>query len=275
MRRIAMLAVTAAASAAFLIATATSTASGTLPVLTITMNGKSITVGGSLQSGAVNVVSTTTNEVSGSPMLFRLNPGVTAAQALAAAAASGGDLNKLNAFGAIVFNAEADRGTSAVQTTLLPGNYVAIDTTNNNPAKQPTTTFTITPAATPATLPTPNATVRAIDFRFRGPGTLHDGQIVRFQNDGDLVHMIIGIRARNLRSARQIVRLLLAGRDNRAQRLATGFFGFAGPLSSNQGQQMTLSVRAGTWVLACFMDAQDGREHTQLGMERVITIRRS
>jgi hypothetical protein len=28
-----------------------------------------------------------------------------------------------------------------------------------------------------------------------------------------------------------------------------------------------ISQPAGFWVLACFMDTQDGREHTTLGME--------
>jgi hypothetical protein len=37
-------------------------------------------------------------------------------------------------------------------------------------------------------------------------------------------------------------------------------------------QQQVVHVRPGYWVLACFMDTQDGREHTQLGMERVIHI---
>jgi hypothetical protein len=37
-------------------------------------------------------------------------------------------------------------------------------------------------------------------------------------------------------------------------------------------QQQVIHNRPGYWVLACFMDTQDGREHTQLGMERVIRI---
>jgi hypothetical protein len=35
-------------------------------------------------------------------------------------------------------------------------------------------------------------------------------------------------------------------------------------------EQQVIRNRPGYWVLACFMDTQDGREHTQLGMERVI-----
>jgi hypothetical protein len=37
-------------------------------------------------------------------------------------------------------------------------------------------------------------------------------------------------------------------------------------------QQQVLTAPPGIYVLACFMNTQDGREHTQLGMERTIRI---
>jgi hypothetical protein len=37
-------------------------------------------------------------------------------------------------------------------------------------------------------------------------------------------------------------------------------------------QQAVLDVKPGWYVQACFMDTQDGREHTTLGMERVIRV---
>jgi len=37
-------------------------------------------------------------------------------------------------------------------------------------------------------------------------------------------------------------------------------------------EQQVVHVRPGFWVLACFFDTQDHREHTTLGMERVIHI---
>jgi hypothetical protein len=40
----------------------------------------------------------------------------------------------------------------------------------------------------------------------------------------------------------------------------------------NQSEQQVMTNKPGYWVLACFMNTQDGREHTQLGMERVIRI---
>src|SRR5437016_3867454 len=51
-----------------------------LPVITVKMNGKSISVGGAFQSGGVRVVSTVTGEPVGGPTFVRLNKGVTVAQ---------------------------------------------------------------------------------------------------------------------------------------------------------------------------------------------------
>src|SRR5579859_1511372 len=245
---------------------------GTLPRVTVTMNGKSIHVGGTLQSGGVRIVSHVSGEQQGSPAFVRLNPGVTPGQFFAALAHSGGDPNAVSTVGAFVVDAQANPGLSNVEAWLLPGQYVALDTSGNNPAKWPATTFTISPAASPAALPAPGATITAIDFGFRGPGTLHDGKLVRFANQGWLVHMIIGARGSSLAAANQIARLLREGKDRQAQGLADGFYSFAGPLSHGGAQQLVLNVQPGYWVLACFMNTQDGREHTQIGMVRVIHI---
>lgn len=246
-----------------------------LPQLTLAMDGTSITAGGALQSGAVDVVSTTTKEPSGGPMLIYLNPGVSPDQVLAELRKPGaGDPNNANHFGAIVFDAEADRGTSHVQTTLQPGQYMAFDTTNHDATKWPHTTFTVAAAAQPTSLPTPQATISAIDLGLKGPSTLHAGELVRFQNSGFLVHMIAGIEARNATAAKKIVALLKAGNDKAVRRQAINGYGFTGPLSSGQGQQMTITAKPGVWVLVCFMDTQDHREHSRLGMVKTIRITR-
>jgi hypothetical protein len=54
--------------------------------------------------------------------------------------------------------------------------------------------------------------------------------------------------------------------------LATGSFGWVGALSHGQSFQLVVTQKPGYWVQACFMDTRDGREHTVLGMERVIQI---
>ena len=73
--------------------------------------------------------------------------------------------------------------------------------------------------------------------------------------------------------AKQLIKLLLAGNEKQAEKLIAGApVGFAGPLSSGAYQQETITAKPGVYVEACFMDTQDGRSHTRLGMERIIHI---
>jgi hypothetical protein len=244
-------------------------AAPTLPTITLTLTGNSIGVGGTPVSGAVNVVSTVSGEKQGEPTLVYLKPGVNFAQAFAAAAK---DPNGLDPYGAIVMDANINKGTGTVQTVLQPGTYVALDTIGSNPAKWPLTQFTVAASPAPAALPSAQATIETIEFGFRGAATLHDGELVRFENDGYLVHMVDAIGVKNVAAAHSVTQLLRAGKDREAQKLATGLDQFMGPMSSGGLQQFTLHAKPGIYVLACFMNTQDGREHTQLGMERTIRV---
>jgi hypothetical protein len=242
----------------------------TLPTITITMTGKKITVGGTLQSGGVQIVSKVTNEAQGGPVLVRLDPGVTVDQFLAALPKIAADQNNIAGLGAFVFSPQANKGTSTAQANLAPGQYIAADLAPSG--QPPLTTFVITKSQSPASLPKPQATVASIEFGFRGAVRLHDGDLVRFANHGFLVHMIVAARARSAAGAREIARLLKAGKNGQAGRLATNSYAFANILSHGGYQQQVIHNRPGFWVLACFMDTQDHREHTVLGMERVIQI---
>jgi hypothetical protein len=273
-RRISALAVSgavviAAGSGLAVVASATPTSS--LPKITLAINGNTITVGGALQSGGVNIVSTTTGEAQGQPLLFRLNPGVTAAQLNAFISSKAfQDPNQLVPFGSVVFDVQDDQGVvSQVQTTLQAGHYVALDGNSNSSAFTP---FTVTQAASPAVLPKPGGTISTIDFAIRGAGVLHDGELVRFQNRGFLFHMIFGVRARSLAAAHQVVKLAQAGKNVPKSLLAAKPFAFDEGLSPGAYQQMTITQHPGIWVVACLMNTQDGREHTQLGMIRIIRV---
>jgi hypothetical protein len=273
MKRMHLLAATLAVVAAMTFVPASVAQSGSLPTLTVAIDGqaKTVTVGGAMTSGAVNVATTTTGEADGETVLVLLKPGADINAAFAAVNSHKGDINYLNPYGSVVFDADAPKGASSAQTTLQPGDYLALDA-SSNAAIPPHTTFTVTQAASPSTLPTPAATVSAIDFGFRGPSRLRDGELVRFQNEGFVVHMILYIGVKNRADARKVTSLLLAGKDKAAMKVATGGGSFAGPLSSGAMQQFAVATKPGIYVLACFMDAQDGREHTQLGMERTIQI---
>lgn len=244
-----------------------------MPTLTLTLTGNSITATSSVPAGAVNVVSTVSGEPAGSPTLVRLAPGVTFPQAFSAVQAAGGDPNALQGLASIVMSPQVNKGTSSVQTTLTAGNYVALDTEKGNPTKWPETTFTVTPSASPAPLPVAGATVATEEFRILSPKTLHNGEVVRFVNKGYLVHMVIALPVKNRAAAKELSALLLAGKDNKAMKLVTGPPpGFVGTFSPGGIQQQTISAKPGTYVLVCFMNTQDGREHTQLGMETTVQI---
>jgi len=247
-----------------------------LPTLTLSLTGpKAVSVSAStVPSGAVKVVMTFKGKLprgaqGPSGGIVRLNPGVTIAQAAGAVNAHHGDLNALTPFGTLLVDATAP-GT--VQTVLRPGNYVALNDTSQNgtPGFAP---FTVTRSAAPARLPSAAATETAIDFGFRGPRVLHDGTIVRVRNGGFLVHMIVMIGVRDARTGRRVEALLRAGKDRRAQRLSNRrFVSLLLPASPGALQQQVLHARPGHYVEVCFMDTQDGREHTRLGMERLVRV---
>ena len=246
----------------------------TLPTITIAVTKTSITVGGTTQSGAVNVVSSAGAGVKeATAILFLLKPGATVAEVeTALKQGAGKDPNKATKYGTIVFDAEAPGGgKNESQTYLQPGNYVALGGTGEGGPKLKAP-FTVTAAASPAALPTPEATIRSIEFGFRGPSTLHDGELVRFENEGYLVHMDIVFPVKNHSDAQKVVKDLLTGKEKGLEKLIIGEPFGAGPLSHEAFQQTTITAKPGWYVEACFMETQDGRDHTRLGMERIIKI---
>ena len=244
-------------------------AASALPTLNVAVTGKTgIAVSGSTVSGAVSITSTFSGKGPGSYGLVRLNPGVSFKEALGGVQSQHGDPNGLTPFGSLLVAADAP-GT--VQTVLTPGNYVALNLTGSGPSPN-VAQFTVTQSSSPAALPVAAATETSIEFGFKGPSVLHDGTMVRFVNGGFLVHMDSLIGARNKAGAEKIMALLKAGKDNQAQKLATGFADLMNPASPGAMQQSILNAKPGYYVQACFMSTQDGREHTTLGMERVIRI---
>jgi hypothetical protein len=246
-----------------------SSAAASLPTLNLALTGtKGISVSGSEVSGAVNVVSTFTGKGGpGFAGMIRLNPGVSFGQGFQAVQSHGGDLNAIDPYGSLFFSAAAP---SSTQTVLTPGNYVALNLTGmGQPAIQP---FTVTASSAPAALPAAKTTQTAIEFGFKGPSVLHNGTMVRAQNQGYLVHMISLTGVRNAATGQAVMALLRAGKDNAARKLATSFVELLGPASPGATQQGVLNAKPGYYVEACFMDTQDHREHTVLGMERLVRV---
>jgi hypothetical protein len=251
----------------------------TLPTLTVALSPTAVVVGGATQSGAVNVAVTGPATKEAAAILVRLKPGVTAGEfdAFLAANAPSKDPNTVSKLGSIVFDAEAVAGkTVEAQTTLEPGQYVFVNSEGEKPAsKNPHTYFTVIAAGSPATLPAAQAVERTIDFGFRGPRTLHDGEVVRFENEGFLVHMDIAFPTRSQAAAKRAAQIVKTGNVKQVGRFIAGEpVTFAGPVSSGAFQQSTITAKPGWYVQVCFMRTQDGRDHAVLGMERVIHVTR-
>ena len=248
----------------------------TLPSLKLTLAHGSIAVAGAEQSGAVEVTTTTASSAKeASAVLVLLKPGVSVAEVEAFLATNKAvrDPNTVAKFGSLVFDVEAGVGTSSAQTVLQPGTYVAINSEGEKSSAWPRMSFTVTTNPSPAALPQAQAVVRTIDYGFKGPSTLSDGELVRFENEGYVVHMNLAFPVKSKTAAAKLAVALRKGGNKQAEKLVAGPpVGFAGPLSSGGYQQEVISAKPGWYVLACFMPTQDGREHTLLGMERVIKI---
>ena len=184
------------------------------------------------------------------------------------------DANNISKLGSIVFDAEGKPGgTTEAQTVLQPGTYVVLNAEGENPSNPPHATFTVTAAPAPAALPAAQAVEKTIEFGFKGPATLKVGEVVRFENEGFLVHMNIAFPVKSKRPPRRRVRLLKAGKEKQVFKLVSGrAVRFYGPLSTGAFQQQTITAKPGWYVQACFMTTQDGRVHTSLGMERAFHI---
>jgi hypothetical protein len=254
---------------------AAASAAPALPTVNIALAGTAgISISGREVSGAVNVVSTFRGKGQGSFALARLNPNLPAQTALQegfqAVQSHRGDLNALTATGDSLIASSPAPGT--IQTVLAPGAYVALNVTGRGaPAFE---MFNVKQSASPASLPAAKATQTAIEFGFRGPIRLHTGTIVRAQNGGYLVHMVELLGMKNKADGRVALAGLKAGRPRKFFRpLSTGVFvSLLDPASPGALQQTVLNAKPGWYVEACFMNTQDGREHTQLGMERLVHV---
>jgi hypothetical protein len=156
---------------------------------------------------------------------------------------------------------------------LAPGQYLAVNAEGEKSSKWAHSSFVVAASSAPAALPAAQATEKTIEFNFRGPSVLHDGEVVRFENEGYLVHMDLGFAVKSKKAAQLVVQGLLTGHEKGLEKLVAGPpANFAGPLSSGAFQQETISAKPGWYVQDCFMPTQDGRPHTRLGMERIIKI---
>jgi hypothetical protein len=244
------------------------------PTLNIALTGtRGVSVSGSTASGAVNVVSTFKGKQPSNGAAFalaRLNPGVSLQQAFRAVQSHRGNMDALTPYGAIVVDSSSP-GT--VQTVLTPGNWVALNVSSEN-GPPGFKEFTVTQSSSPAALAAASSTQKAVEFAFQGPTVLHSGTMVRAVNAGYLVHMIqlVGVKSRT--AGLTLLKVLKVHSSRKAARpfLNGQFASLQAPVSPGGMQQSVLHAKPGWYLEACFMDTQDGREHVQLGMERLVKV---
>jgi hypothetical protein len=246
----------------------------TLPTLGIALTPTSVTVTGTPLAGGVNVITTASGKVKEpSVILIKLDAGKTPDELFAFLTNPKVDPNEAKKFGAIVFDAETKEGKPAeVQTTLEAGEYAAILVGEKGPANVHAV-FTVGATPTPAALPTPSAKIKSIEFGFKGPSTIKQGSIVGFEDGGFLVHMDIAFPAKSKKGANEILTAFRTGHEKKLRKLVGGEpFTLQGPVSPGGYQQETITAKPGYYVQVCFMETQDGRPHTLLGMERIFKI---
>ncbi len=251
-------------------------AGGTPQEVSITIARGSVSVAGTAESGAARIRTSAAEGLSEpAPVLVLLDPGVKPGELVALLAADGArDANSVSRFGTIVFDAPLRPGTeSEAQISLAAGSYVALNAEGEHSSSWSHTSFTVSASGAPDRLPAPAAVEKTLDFAFKGPRTLHDGELVRFVNEGVLAHMQELLPARGRRSAEALVRSLLIGHERAAERLVSAApVILAGPLSGGAFQQARVMAPPGWYVQVCPLHTQDGRSEAQLGMERVIRV---
>jgi hypothetical protein len=248
----------------------TSVASSALPTLTLAVTPKTITVGGQMVSGAVRIATTVSGEKQDNPSLLLLKPGVTPQQFASVVSKLGNStpVDAIDPYATIVYgSADAPAGKTTVgYANLAAGTYVALNNGSGHAV------FTVTQSSAPAAMPRAAATVKAIDFGYRGADVLHEGEMVRWYNAGYLVHMMVYGRVASVAVAKKAEAMLLAGKEQQAEKLTLAHGTFVELLSSGQSQESVIDQPPGVYVILCLMNTQDGRLHSQLGMFRTIRI---
>jgi hypothetical protein len=166
----------------------------------------------------------------------------------------------------------------ALTATLEPGvTYAVAQVTAENPRKWVYSAFTVGQETSTAVGPTPDATVRMVDYGFRGSKTLPRDGIVRFENRGNAPHFVVAFPLRKGADAKAAVRAIKRNQERRFERTMSG-----GPPSEPEGLVTRGAVndvevrfaKRGTYVLACFFsNGPKDKPHSARGMVRAVTVK--
>jgi hypothetical protein len=168
-------------------------------------------------------------------------------------------------------------GQVFLEATVAPGKAVTVDLRPNTTyvaaviagRRQALTTFT-TGAPTGASAPRPDASIRMVDYGFRGPKTLPRSGRIRVENAGTTLHFAIAFPLRPDVSGRQVRRALGGTNERALGRVIAGEpVDVQGLISQGSTNDNEVSFpRRGRYAMVCFFS-----EHNRLGMYRVYRVR--
>jgi hypothetical protein len=258
---------------ALAVAATVAAAQAPVPTVAVSASASAVTVGGEVPAGPVRMEFTKSG--GGPPIsayVATLRAGVTPEQ-LQQTLSQDADA----ALGLVFLEAAASLPTAgatrAVTFDVRPNvvyAIVAIPEQENAP-QIGFTTFTSGAAPSGATAPAADATVRMVDYGFRGAGTLPRGGTVRVVNAGSAFHFAFAVRIRPGVGNRQVARTLRRGSDRAFARAfqfnrSIELQGTISPGTTNTNE--VTFPQGGRYALVCFFGG-----HNRLGMYRVVRVR--
>ena len=84
------------------------------------------------------------------------------------------------------------------------------------------TSFTVAASPVSEALPAAQAKIATIEFGFKGASTIHDGEVVGFEDGGFLVHMDFAFPVKSKTAAAKVVTALKSGKEKGVQKLIAG-----------------------------------------------------
>ena len=245
------------------------TAQTSVPTVAVSAGPSSVTVtpSGSVAPGPTRFRVTRTGRRDVDFSLATLRAGISPAQLRATLARS-----QDAALGFVFIEADKSLSgpvTKGSVTVNLRANvtYVAVTTSGR---RFGLTTFRTTRTPNGATRPAADATIRMVDYGFKGPGTLPRNGTIRVANRGAAFHFAVAFPLRPDASARQVGAALRSDDNKAFDRLVAGpptdVQGLISPGSTNDNP--VRFARPGRVVMVCFFG-----EHYKLGMYRVFRVR--
>jgi hypothetical protein len=169
-------------------------------------------------------------------------------------------------------------GSYVTTVALKPDTTYIVGNITDNPTTSPLDTFETGQTPGSGTREQPDATVELYDYAFGMPDTLPRNGTVRFENQGERLHIAVAFPVRRGQSRVAAVRAFLTNNERRAGRLTEERRGFEplGVVSGETANDVEVRFpRAGDWLFVCFIgDGERGNpSHNSLGMVKAFRVR--